>query len=45
MGSGIKRGFCMKCFGITCGMKKCDECFPFEKKLDYYEKGRLPVLN
>lgn len=43
-GSGKKRGFCMKCHGVTCGCKECDTCMPFEKKLDMYEKGKIKIL-
>lgn len=44
-GSGTVRGFCVKCMGPTCGAKKCDQHFNFEKKLDMYEKGLLLVLD
>lgn len=43
-GSGKTRGFCMLCDGVTCGAPDCFEHFPFEKKLDLYEKGKLLVL-
>ncbi len=37
-GSGIKRGFCMKCMGPICG-PKCAECRgPWEKHLDRQEQ-------
>jgi len=42
--SGIERGFCMRCYAPTCGKPTCDPCYPFEKKLDDYEKGRLHYL-
>ncbi len=28
-GSGIKRGFCMRCMEVTCGRAECRECRPF----------------
>jgi len=41
-GSGTDRGFCLRCFGPTCGAKACDPCIPFEKKLEKIEgKERL----
>jgi hypothetical protein len=43
-GSGRKRGYCTKCNGVTCGAHKCDTCYPFEKQLEDYEKGKLNVL-
>lgn len=39
-GSGIQRGFCLKCARVTCGGAECErECVPYEKRLDLYEKG------
>ena len=38
-GSGIRRGFCMRCNKITCGNPQCNKCVPFEKWLDAYEKS------
>lgn len=43
-GSGIERGFCMKCKGPTCGHENCNECYPWEKRMDDYEKGKLISL-
>lgn len=43
-GSGKVRGWCMNCSGITCGNERCDECIPYEKKLDLYEKGKISSL-
>src|SRR5690349_6324491 len=43
-GSGVRRGFCMKCMQRTCGSAACDPCYEFERKLDDYEKGILQVL-
>jgi hypothetical protein len=40
-GSGIRRGFCTKCMGVTCGRPECDTCMPQEKRLDLIEKGIL----
>ena len=37
-------GFCRNCMQTTCGQKCCDDCMPFEKKLDLYEKGKLLSL-
>lgn len=37
-GSGITRGFCLKCHGITCGTKKCDKCYSQKQWLDDKEK-------
>ena len=36
-GSGTRRGFCMRCMGVTCGSKDCDTCIPFEAQLDHME--------
>ena len=36
-GSGIRRGWCLRCRGVTCGKAACDPCIPFEAKLDYVE--------
>lgn len=43
-GSGKIRGFCRNCMQITCGAPECDPCYPFERKLDDYESGKLFVL-
>jgi len=43
-GSGIKRSYCMACKGMTCGGASCVDHFPFEKKLDLYEKGKIKVI-
>lgn len=43
-GSGRSRGFCMHCFGTTCGAKACDPCIPFEKRLEDYEKYKRAFL-
>lgn len=39
-GSGVQRGWCMRCNQTTCGKKHCDECVPFEKKCDELEAGK-----
>ena len=33
-GSGIRRFFCMRCGGVTCGKPKCDACHPFAEELE-----------
>lgn len=38
-GSGVKRGYCMLCNGITCGSHVCDKCLPIEKQLDLADFG------
>lgn len=43
-GSGVTRGFCMLCMRVTCGQKKCNACYPFEKKLEDYRSGKLKIL-
>lgn len=40
-GSGITRGFCLKCEHVTCGATACNDCIPYLKKLDLAEKGKL----
>lgn len=36
-GSGIERGFCLKCMNPTCGHRDCDPCIPFEAWLEHQE--------
>ena len=36
-GSGIRRGFCLRCMGPTCGAPECDVCVPLEKQLEIIE--------
>lgn len=43
-GSGITRGWCMNCDGVTCGRPQCIKCVPFEKKMEMYEKGFFKAL-
>lgn len=43
-GSGLKRGFCMRCMKVTCGSPDCDACIPFEEKLNQYAKGMRDTL-
>lgn len=44
-GSGIRRGFCIKCMGPLCGKWEClRRCIPFEKRLELIEKGLLTEL-
>ena len=33
-GSGIRRGFCLRCMQVTCGKQECIECKPFAAELD-----------
>ncbi len=40
-GSGKHRGWCLECGDITCGGPNCNECFPFEKRVSFYEKGQI----
>ncbi len=37
-GSGIRRGFCTKCDGITCGSAGCVACTPVEARIDERER-------
>lgn len=39
-GSGIKRGFCLKCMKTTCGNHECDTCITSEQKLNIIEGRR-----
>lgn len=43
-GSGITRGWCRHCDGVTCGAPECMKCVPFEKKMTEYEKGKRKNL-
>ncbi len=43
-GSNKKRGFCLICYGVTCGQQKCDACYPQQKWLDDMEaSGKQPI--
>lgn len=42
-GSGMRRGFCTRCMGRTCGAPEHDECLHWEKRLDLIEQGALHV--
>lgn len=42
-GSGRVRGYCSLCNHVTCGAIACMAHFPFEKKLDLVEKGKIPL--
>lgn len=44
-GSGIERGYCMLCNKVTCGAKKCLPHFPWEKKLEFIEAGKIIVTD
>lgn len=38
-GSGVERGFCLKCCGVTCGKPGCmARCFPMEAQLEAMER-------
>ena len=40
-GSGVTRGFCMCCGGITCGKRECStRCVPLEAQLEHLEGKR-----
>jgi hypothetical protein len=43
-GSGKMRGFCQPCGGVTCGQPRCFDHFPFEKRLDLVEAGKMPLI-
>lgn len=44
-GSGTIRGFCPQCNDHVCGDPMCTSaCYPYEKRLEDYEKGKLLVL-
>lgn len=44
-GSGVIRGFCMKCSGWLCGAPSClAGCYPFEQRMEDFEKGKTLVL-
>lgn len=36
-GSGKKRGWCFRCFGVTCGKNYCMPCIPFMVKIEWAE--------
>lgn len=37
-GSGIKRGFCLRCVGPTCGKQNCEtKCVPAERMIEEME--------
>lgn len=33
-GSGVKRGYCTECKGVTCGSLDCSTCAPWQARLD-----------
>ena len=39
-GSGTKRGFCLKCMGVTCGAEACDACVPYEARVELAEGAK-----
>ena len=40
-GSGIKRGWCTNCKGITCGTERCMHCLPFEAWVEIQEGQKV----
>lgn len=38
-GSGRRRGFCLKCEGLTCGSASCAPCVPIERRLELRERA------
>lgn len=42
-GSGIERGYCLKCMDVTCGPKCAGSCIPLEKRIELSEKGMLEL--
>ena len=36
-GSGVRRGWCMRCNGFTCGRARCDTCYHKEKQIEDME--------
>jgi hypothetical protein len=42
-GSGMIRGFCLRCHKITCGNPNCDPCIPFEEKILAMERVVEPL--
>ena len=44
-GSGIRRTYCVRCKKVTCGQFSCDECIPFEAKLEFIEGGTSSYKN
>lgn len=41
VGSGVKRGWCMNCNGITCGCNECDMCVPSQQLIANMGAGLL----
>lgn len=37
--------WCANCDGEVCGKPGCFTCYPFEKKMEDYEKGKLLILD
>lgn len=42
---GETYAFCQYCMKVTCSSKECREHFPFEERMELFEKGLLPKLN
>jgi hypothetical protein len=38
-GSGVRRGWCMNCNGMTCGRACCDPCVNHRQMLENMERG------
>ncbi len=38
-GSGVNRGFCLKCQGHTCGKDVCFVCYPAEQRIEDMERA------
>jgi len=44
-GSGVLRGYCTKCDSWLCGAPACiAKCYPFEKRMEDFENGKISVL-
>ena len=43
-GSGIRRGYCTRCAGVTCGNPNHEICSDWRKRLDEYEAGKRMTL-
>lgn len=43
-GCGRKLGHCARCNKPTCGAPGCEECVPFERRLDQFEAGERTSL-
>jgi hypothetical protein len=41
-GSGKRRGWCIRCMGVTCGSHEI--CSDWRRRLEDYEKGKTRIL-